>query len=301
MTSPRDPADQRVIGVLGVGRMGGPIAAALSSHFSVGVFDTDPVRGSAVPAARRFGSAEALAAASDVLVTVLPGPVELREAVSAALPRLRAGSLWIDLTSGDPATSRELADLADHHHVAMVSAPMGGSVAEAVSCSLTFSVSGPDDSVRRAEPILHVLAAVDGVRQVGQRAEDGQIVKLLANGLWFANALAASEAMLIGQGLGMDVAALRGFLQAGAGGSRFLDEHADRLLDGDVLATFGIDRIVEELDTIDRMRQDADVDTPMLDASALVHRAALDRYGPVLGELLGVRLLEDRAGRQLRR
>jgi 3-hydroxyisobutyrate dehydrogenase len=301
MTSRREPADQLVIGVLGVGRMGGPIAAALSSHFSVGVFDTDPVRGSALPAARRFGSAEALAAASDVLVTVLPGPVELRAAMTAALPRLRTGSLWIDLTSGDPATSRELADLANHHRVAMVSAPMGGSVDEAVSCSLTFSVSGPDDSVRRAEPVLHVLAAVGGVRQVGQRPEDGQIVKLLANGLWFANALAASEAMLIGQGLGMDVAALHGFLQAGAGGSRFLDEHAGRLLDGDALATFGIDRIVEELDTIDRMRQAADVDTPMLDASALVHRAALDRYGPVLGELLGVRLLEDRAGRQLRR
>lgn len=242
-----------------------------------------------------------LAADSDVLVTVLPGPEELRAASAVALPALRPGALWIDLTSGDPVTTREFAARAERRGVAMVSAPMGGSVAEAASKELTFFVSGADDAVERAVPVLEVLATADGIRPVGRRVEDGQIVKLLANGLWFAQALAASEALLIGQGLGLDVDALHGFLRASAGGSRFLDDHAGRLLDGDLMASFGIDRVVEELDTIDRMRNLAGVDAPILTASVGHHHDALSQYGPALGELLGVRLLEDRAGRRLRR
>lgn len=185
--------------------------------------------------------------------------------------------------------------------VAAVSAAMGGSVAETGASGPTFFVSGPDDAVDRAVPVLNVLAAPGGVRRIGQRAEDGQIVKLLANGLWFTNALAAAEALLIGQKLGLNVEALHGFLQASAGGSRFLDEHADQLPDGDYLPSFSIDRVVEELSTIRRLQDMAGVDAPMLEASARHHHAALDQYGPALGELLGVRLLEERAGRQLRR
>jgi len=55
-------------------------------------------------------------------------------------------------------------------------------------------------------------------------------VKLLANSLWFANAVAASEAMLIGQGLGLSAANLQVLLRDSAGGSQYLEHHADRLV-----------------------------------------------------------------------
>ena len=178
---------------------------------------------------------------------------------------------------------------------------MGGSVPQASAGELIFFVSGADGAVERALGILRELAARDGVRRAGSRPEDGQIVKLLANGLWFANAVAASEAMLIGQELGLATGNLHDLLRTSAGGSRFIDEHLGMLLDGDYLETFGIDRVVEELDTVSAMARDARVTTPMLDASAVQHRAALSRFGPALGELLAVKLLEEQAGRLLRR
>lgn len=181
-----------------------------------------------------------------------------------------------------------------------VSAPMGGSVAEAKAGELILYASGADEAVQRASPILEMLARADGVRRAGRRAEDGQIVKLLANALWFANAVAASEAMLVGQGLGLVVEDLHGLLRQSAGGSRFLDDYLSRLLAGDYMVSFGIDRVVEELDTVQSMGRAAHVTTPILDSSARLHRAALDRFGPVLGELLAVKLLESDAGRQLR-
>ncbi|KTR77366.1 NAD(P)-dependent oxidoreductase [Microbacterium sp. R1] len=285
------------IGVVGVGRMGEPIARTLTRSHWVQVFDTDPARKVAAPDLAWADTLQELAAASDVFVTVLPGPGELRQVMAEALPLLPSGVLWLDLTFGDPAVTRDLAAHAAQHDVSVVSAPMGGSVDEAAQNTLVFFVSGEEFAVTRALPILDTLATDGGIRRAGARAEDGQIVKLLANGLWFAHAVAAAEALLIGQGLGFSPTQLHHLLRDSAGGSRFLDEHADRLLQGDYLTTFGVDRVVEELDTITTMAQ---VPTPVLVASSSLHHAALDHFGPELGELLAVKLLEHRTGRQLR-
>lgn len=289
------------IGIVGVGLMGEPIARALGSTFIVAAFDIDPERAVIAPNLEWKASVGELALAADVLVTVLPGPGELSSTMTTALPLLRRGALWLDLTSGDPAASRDLAARASVLGVDMVSAPMGGSVAEASNRELTFFVSGDDRAVARAMPVLAQLSRPDGVRRSGSRAEDGQIVKLLANSLWFANALAASEAMLIGQGLGLAPADLHRLLRDSAGGSRYLDAHAERLLDGDYLTTFGIDRVVEELRAVAAMGRATRTPTPMLDVSESMHEAALRRFGPELGELLAVKVLEEDAGRDLRR
>jgi 3-hydroxyisobutyrate dehydrogenase-like beta-hydroxyacid dehydrogenase len=154
--------------------------------------------------------------------------------------------------------------------------------------------------VTRARPILAELAADDGIRFVSGRVEDSQTVKLLANALWFANAIAATEALLIGDGLGIEPERLRSLLQDGAGDSAALTNYLGRLLDGDYLETFGIDRVVEELHTVNELANVTETATPIFDASEALHQAALRQFGPALGELLGARVLEARAGRLLR-
>jgi 3-hydroxyisobutyrate dehydrogenase-like beta-hydroxyacid dehydrogenase len=94
---------------------------------------------------------------------------------------------------------------------------------------------------------------------------------------------------------------LRDQLAASAGGSVFVDEYLDRLLDGDYLASFGIDRCVEELEILVSLAQGADVPFELSSTVARLHREALERFGAIDGELLAARLLEERAGRTLRR
>jgi 3-hydroxyisobutyrate dehydrogenase-like beta-hydroxyacid dehydrogenase len=293
-----------MIGVVGIGRMGAPILRHLSSTFRAAGHDADDDRAVLVSGAGAewYSDVADLAAVIDVLVTVLPGPAEMRAVAETALPLMRPGSLWIDLTSSDPRVTAELAAVASRHTIAVVAAPMGGSVPNAEEASLSFFVSGEPAAVERALPVLEVLSSRGGkIRQVGARAQDGQVVKLLANALWFANALAASEALLAGQAAGLDPEHLHDLLRDSAGGSVFMSEYLPRLLDGDYLETFGVDRVVEELTTVAEVSRDAGAVTPVLDASAEVHRAALQRFGPVPGELLGVRLLEEQSGRELRR
>jgi 3-hydroxyisobutyrate dehydrogenase-like beta-hydroxyacid dehydrogenase len=283
--------------------MGAPIAAALQRVHPLAVYDLDPARVRAVVGddVRRCESANEVAASCDVLVSVLPGPGDVAEVADQVLPALLPGAVWIDCTSGSPETSRRLAVRAEQHGVGVVSAPIGGSVADAEAAQLVLYVSGSDSAVTQVVPLLAHLAAPDGIHVVGTRAEDAQVVKLLANALWFANAAAASEAMLIGTALGLPAEHLHHLLRDSAGASRFLSRDMGRLLDGDYMTTFGIDRVVEELRAVATMRDAVGVVTPVLDASAVLHEGANEHFGPALGELLGVALLEVRAKRQLRR
>jgi 3-hydroxyisobutyrate dehydrogenase len=294
------PSDVR-IGVLGVGRMGAPIARNLAAAgFTVTVFDRDLER-STLAGAAIAGSASELARVSDILVTVLPGIPEIETAMAGPDPlveALSAGSLWLDLTSNDPRVARSIAERASARGVDSVGAPMAGGVDAAANGSLRFYAGGAPSAIDRARPVLEALGSLE---QVGDTIEAGYVAKLLANLLWFGQAIAVTEALLLGRALGLSPAALRDQLAASAGGSVFIDEYLDRLLDGDYLASFGIDRCVEELDTLVSLARGADVPFELSSTVARLHREALERFGAIDGELLGAKLLEERAGRTLRR
>jgi 3-hydroxyisobutyrate dehydrogenase len=288
------------IGLLGVGRMGLPIARNLSAAgLHVTVYDVRADR-SAAAATATAESAAALAAASDILITVLPGIAEIEEAMTGhgrLIEALAPGALWLDLTSNDPRVARQIADRGAQRQIQVVGSPMAGGVAAAGSATLRFYVGGEASAVGRARPVLELLGAVD---HVGDGIEDGYVTKLLANLLWFGQAVAVTEALLLGQSLGLRLPVLRDQLAASAGGSVFIDEYLERLLAGDYLETFGIDRCVEELETLVSLAQGADVPFELSSTVARLHREALERFGAIEGELLAARLLEERAGVTLR-
>lgn len=272
------------VGVFGLGRMGAPIAMALAEHWDVVTYD---------PVVAPEGSAVDVASSVDVLVTVLPGAAEVRAAMPPVIAALRPGSLWLDLTSGDPRVTRELGR-ADIH---VVGAPMAGGPSAAEANELTFFVGGEPAAVARAVPLLDALGTSE---VIGGDVGDGYTAKLLANLLWFGQVVAVTEALLLGQSLGIAPATLRRTLATSAGGSVFIDEYLDRLLAGDYAETFGLDRCVEELETLASLARQEGVPFELSELVARLHREALGRFGPVDGELLAAKLLEERAGRTLR-
>jgi 3-hydroxyisobutyrate dehydrogenase len=264
---------------MGLGRMGLPVRERLGASGSDPLQPVDP----------------AFALDSlDVLVTVLPGRKELAEAAEGEdgfLAKLRPGALWLDLTSGDPVLAAELATVAAARNIAVVGAPMGGGPKDAVDGTLTFYVGGEDEAVTRALPILNLLGST--IERAGSGVGDGHTVKLLANLLWFGQAVAVTEAMLLGERLGVETAVLRDILPRSAGGSTFMTGYLDRLIAGDYVESFGIDRVVEELDTLVSLADDGTFELSTL--VARLHRETLERFGPVDGELLVAKLLQERA------
>lgn len=294
------------IGVLGLGRMGRPVARRLvDAGYSVAGFDPDASR---LAVAVQHGITAADSAADtamrcDLLLTVLPGAQELREAmlgVGSGARALRPGSCWLDLTSNDPRTAEEVAGALAARGVGSVGAPMGGGPTDAWAGTLRFTVGGGTAEVDRVLPVLAVLGGGSAVTHTGDGVGSAFVTKLLSNALWFGQVVAVTEVLLLGQALGLTVGAMREALASGPGSSAFITEHLDALLAGDDLATFNLSRVVDELDTLTSLAQEHGLTLELTGLVGRLHREALEHFGPVDGELMAARLLEARAGRTIR-
>lgn len=294
------------LGVLGLGRMGLPIAARLlAAGHRVTVFDPDTNRVQMAEAHGAIGvrTEQEVALWSDILVSILPGPSELRDAMlgpSGALSGLAAGASWLDLTSNDPRVATEVARAAHVAGVMSVGAPMAGGPSDAAGGSLRFYLGGSATAISRVTSVLLALGSHEDLIPTGPDIASGYTTKLLANTLWFGQVAAVTEALLLGQTLGLDLATLRSALVTSAGGSHFISQHLEALLEGDYLESFGIERIVEELDTVTDLAVAAGTPHGLTGVVADLHREALGVFGPVDGELLVAKLLEQKAGRTLR-
>ncbi|MGN8050391.1 NAD(P)-dependent oxidoreductase [Curtobacterium sp. 22159] len=290
------------IGIVGVGRMGSAVLRRLlGTGWTVAAHDLDPGRDSEVTRAggRWCGDLVELVRWADVVLTVLPDGDVVRDALTGeVLAAAGPGTVWVDLTSGAPDTTRALAERAAAQGVLLLSAPIGGSPDDALHGRLQFFAGGPPEALVAARPVLETLARPGGIRVVGEDAPATQTVKLLVNALWFASAVATGEALLVAQAAGIEPGRMQELLSGTAGASAFSDDHFGRYLGGDDLETFGIDGVVTELRNLRAAA--GDLRTPVLDTSLRQHEDALAHFGPALGELLGVRLLEEQNERSLR-
>jgi 3-hydroxyisobutyrate dehydrogenase len=288
------------IGVIGVGRMGAAVCGRLvEAGFDLVAGDRDMDRATAArtAGARWAGSPVDVAASADVLITVLPGTDELVEAMDTLAPALRPGTCWIDMTSSAPGASADVAHTLRARRVDCIEAPAGGDPMAARAGELQLFVGGAVDAVERCRVVLEALGHVEHVGGPGA----GYTTKLLVNLVWFGQAVVVAEALLVAARGGIDVEVLRGVLTRSAADSRFAREALGQLLDGDYLRTFGLDRCCEELDAIAALAESRGVRFTVSAAVQRIYREALERYGPIDGELLPVALLEEQAGVRLRR
>lgn len=273
--------------------MGLPVCTRLvGAGFDVIASDRDANRQAEVEAAgaRWADSVELAAGESDVLVTVLPGSGELVDVMAPLLPQLRPQTAWVDLTSAAPQVGAPLRALADG--IECLDAPMGGGPGAARAGTLELFVGGDRETVERHRPILETLGRIQHVGPPGA----GYVVKLLVNLLWFGQAVATGEALILARKAGLDLSTVRDALASSAADSRFVREDLDALFAGDYMTEFGLDRCCEELDAVVRLA--AELDIPFEHSSVVrdLYAQALEQYGPTDGELLAVKLLEARSG-----
>ncbi len=222
------------LGFVGLGIMGKPMAKnLLAAGFPVTVHSRspEPVDELVAAGASRAASPAAVAAAADVIITMLPdtpdvrdvlvGPHGVREGVSR-------GDLVIDMSSIDPGPTREMADLFADDGVAMLDAPVSGGERGAIDAALSIMVGGVDDAFERAMPIFQVLGA--RAVHVGPSGA-GQVCKACNQLVVGATIEAVAEALLLAERSGVDAAKVREALLGGFAGSKILEVHGQRMID----------------------------------------------------------------------
>jgi len=295
----------RTIGFLGVGRMGLPMCANLAAAgYDVTASDARAELEAAVRqrGARWAGTSAEAAAGADIVITMLPGPREVHDVMAGpggVLAAMRAAATWIDMSSNAPAAGRALAGQARARGIGVLDAPVGGGVPAAEAGTLQLFVGGDRALLERCRPVLEALADPRRIAHIGANGA-GYTAKLLVNLLWFGQAVATAEALLIARGAGIDLDVLRQALAASAASSDFIRNDLGALLDGDYLTSFGLDRCCEELVTVAALARELQVPCELTQLVERTYQRALRHYGPVDGELLAVALLEEEAGLRLR-
>jgi 3-hydroxyisobutyrate dehydrogenase len=291
------------IGFIGLGHMGAPMARNLfAAGFPVTVYDLDPA---AVAELESHGAASAsdvaaCCADADVLITMLPGPAQVRDVLGGALGALRAGAVAIDMSTSSAAVGRELLEAARRHDVAMLDAPVAGMAAGARAGTLSIFVGGDADVLADVRPVLEAIGDPERIFHVGGHGA-GYGVKLLLNLLWFMHAVAAAEVLTVGARAGIDLGVLRTALVNSPANSNFIERDVLSVLDdGDYDDAFALRLVTKDLGLAVDMARDVGVPVELAALVEQIHRRARAQYGDTAGEMSAVRLYEDLAGLQLR-
>lgn len=196
------------IAFLGLGNMGGPMAANLvTAGHTVRGFDPVPA---AQEAAKTNGvnvfatGAEAVSGA-DVVITMLPNGALVKSCYAEVLPAAADGALFIDSSTISVDDAREVHKVALEHGFAQLDAPVSGGVKGAVAGTLAFMVGGGNDAVERGRAVLEPMAGK--IIHCGA-AGAGQAAKVCNNMVLAVQQIAVGEAFVLAEKLGLDKQAL---------------------------------------------------------------------------------------------
>jgi 3-hydroxyisobutyrate dehydrogenase len=197
-----------VIAFIGLGNMGGPMAANLvkAGHRVVGFDLVEKLRSDAAASGVAIaGSARAAVAEADVVVTMLPAGRHVIAAWSDILPTARPGALFIDCSTIDVESARRAHQAADAAAMPCLDAPVSGGVGGAVAATLTFMAGGSPAAFAAGRPILEAM----GKRIVHcGSAGAGQAAKICNNMILGATMIATCEAFALAEKLGLSAQAL---------------------------------------------------------------------------------------------
>jgi 2-hydroxy-3-oxopropionate reductase len=237
-------AERSRIGFIGLGIMGGPMAANLvRAGFEVVGYNRSRAAVDKLVAlgGHAADSVAEAARGAGVVITMLPDSPDV-EAVALGengiIDTAQPGQLYLDMSTISPQTAVAVAQAAAAKGILALDAPVSGGEQGAVDGSLSIMCGGDADSIEEARPVLHVLGTT--IVHVGPNGS-GQIVKA-ANQLVVAGTIElVAEAIVLLEASGVDAAAGLSVLAGGLAGNRILDRKAASMLARDFTPGFRVD------------------------------------------------------------
>lgn len=231
------------IGFIGLGIMGLPMARNLmKAGYSLTVNNRSPEPEQALAAggAQVARTAREVAEQSDIVITMLPDSPQVEEVVlgeNGVAEGLRAGGLYIDMSSIAPATARRVAEALGQKGADALDAPVSGGQVGAEQATLSIMVGGSEDAFERARPVFEAVGK--NIVHIGGPGA-GQVTKVCNQIVVALTIQAVAEAMTLARKSGVDAGRVREALLGGFAQSRILDLHGQRILDGNFQPGFRI-------------------------------------------------------------
>lgn len=266
------------IGFIGLGAMGAPMAAnLLRKGFPLTTVihrNPAPARALESQGARIATSLAALIEESPLVVACVPTSAEVEAIVlgpGGILDKAARGSVFVDMGTSRPASTRMLADRLRAGGVAMLDAPITGGVRGAREGTLTIFVGGDPGVFARVRPAFEAMGRT--VLHMGGTAA-GHVTKLMNNVLALSSMAVLAEVLPLGVRTGLDPAKLIEALSAGSGATAQIPGRGERILKRDFAPSFRVDLAHKDLRLAEEVAQEVNLALPVTTAALLAFTMA---------------------------
>ena len=287
-------------GFIGLGSLGRHLAANLArGGFDLGVYDLErsaadlPLAAGATWAA----SIAELAAGCDALITCLPSPQASIAVMNLALPGLRPGSTWIEMSTNDFAEIEALAARAAQSGVQSLTCPVTGGVHRAEAGAITVLAGGERAAFERHLPALQAMGGQ--VIYLGG-FEQAAVTKVVTNMLAFVHLIAAGEALMLCAKAGVELGAAFAAIAASSGNSFVHETESKVILNGSYDIGFTMDLACKDAGFAVAFGRRFGVPLRLAGVMEQTFIEGRAKYGGAAQSSMIVKLLEDAVGKPLR-
>lgn len=285
---------------IGLGAIGAPIARHIAQNTAFAVWNrTRSVAAefAAETGARDAESAASAAAGAEFLVICLPTSAHVEQVLfgaDGAAANLKSGAMVVDCTSGDPATSRKIAERLKRSGIAFIDAPVSGGVSGAEAGTLTVMVGGDAAALERARPILETFAGkIVHCGGVGA----GDAVKAVNNALLAVQVWSTAEGLAALSRLGVNAATALDVINSSSGRSNAsINLFPERVLNRSFPRTFRLSLLDKDVGIAAGIAHQTGTPAPLLDETARLFAEAHRELGDEADHVEAVKVVERRAG-----
>lgn len=269
------------IGFIGLGNMGGPMAANLvkAGHAVAGFDLAAPPPPGVSPAV----SAAEAAQGAEVVITMLPNGAILRGVADQVIPVMAPGAVLCDCSTVDVESARAVADQAARAGLLALDAPVSGGIGGATAGTLTFMVGGPDDAFAKVQPLFAVM----GQKAVHCGAAGaGQSAKICNNMILGVTMIATCEAFALADKLGLDRQKMFDVVSTSSGYSWTMNAYCPAPgvgpkspADNGYKPGFAAELMLKDLTLSQQAAAGVDADTPMGQLAQTLYRTFVETEG----------------------
>ena len=288
---------------VGLGNMGNPMVAnLLQAGYAVTVYDLSKTKAAnllALGATWSTNLTEALAD-SDVVITSLPGPDQVTKVYlgeQGLFAHAKPGTTFIDTTTSSVELAVQLDDEAKQRDLRFLEAPITNAIDGAARGELAFFIGGDNDCFSHNKPIFEVLGTDFFITG---KPGNGATTKLITNLLWFINAAAIGEALMIGAKAEIPLETVAAAIRSSAGDSWVAQHDIDSIFAGHYDPSFSLQLCCKDLRLVHEIADRQGLTLNLGSVARSMFERAKDTYGAEAPELSVARLVEEEMGVLLR-
>ena len=238
------------VGFIGLGIMGKPMCRNIIKAGHEVFFNSrhaDVTAELEALGAKGRPTAAAVAADSEVVITMVPNSPQVREVAlgkGGIIEGAKKGLVVIDMSSIDPVETRSIGAALAEKGIEMIDAPVSGGEPKAIDGTLSVMAGGKEELIEKYRPLLSTMAA--SVVRCGDLGA-GNVAKLANQIVVACNIAAMSEALAFAKKMGSDPSLIYQAIRGGLAGSTVLDAKAPMVLSRNFKPGFRIELHIKDL------------------------------------------------------